>query len=429
MTRQIVGICLLIGMLTAFTSCRDNGDDMLDSNKYPNPYTMTGQFEAIWLGINQNYVFWEIDPVNWDDVYAEYHPRFEELDKREAVKTADLQLLYEEILGELIDNHMKVTLRNQNPSEEDITQIVTVRPAVVKMKKYGTQDNGISLQLLQASRDKMKETGRITHDVEYVNDDPNASLRHMLTYVIDEDILYLRPSDFFVIASLANADAYRAYDSYLRQLLFNNQVRSVIIDLRNNGGGMLWDMFTILGPLLKEPCHVLDTKTKMGTGRLDYGEWTPFIVDVMTKRKIADMMKWEEELPETASIGDRPLVVLVNHHSASMSEMTAIGAKNLSYATVIGEQTYGATGPLSSDTHLSFSGQFGDSKLQIVPYSVITSTWMSRTSEGKFVEGEGVTPDAIVPLDYEKLVSQQIDNQLEYSINFLHGKTNGKGNK
>ena len=429
MTKFLFRICLLIGFMTALTSCRDNGDELLDPNKHPDPYTLTGQFEAIWQGINQNYVFWEIDPVDWDDVYVKYHPLFEELDKQESVKTEDLQTLYEEICGQLIDNHMVVKLVNQKASKDETNREVAVRPGVLKLKKREINDKGITLEVLQASRDKMKEAGRVTHEAEFVNEDSNANLRHMLTYVIDEDILYLRPSDFYVIAYLTDSDAYKVYDTYMRQLLFNNQIKGVVIDLRNNGGGMLWDMFTILGPLLKEPCHVLDSKTKMGTGRLDYGEWTPFIAEVMTKRKIADMMKWEEELPETASIGDRPLVVLVNRFSASMSEMTALGAKNLSYATVIGELTYGATGPLTPDTHLSFSGQFGDTNLTMVPYSVITSTWMTRTTDGTFIEGYGVTPDITIQLDYDKLANQQIDNQLECAINLLHDKIYTKANK
>ena len=32
----------------------------------------TEQFDAIWHGINQNYVFWEADPTDWDAVYSQY---------------------------------------------------------------------------------------------------------------------------------------------------------------------------------------------------------------------------------------------------------------------------------------------------------------------------------------------------------------------
>ena len=424
--KHLFGICVLIGFMSALTSCRDNGDDLIDPNKYPQPYTLTGQFEAIWTGINQNYVFWEIDPVDWDDVYARYHPRFEALDRQESVSTEDLQALYEEICGQLVDNHMVVKLLNLKAPDDETNKIVAVRPGILRLNKRENQNDGVWLKDLQACRDKMKESGRITHDMEYSSELPSAELLHMLTYVVDEDVLYLGPGSFYVISNLDNPDVYAVYDTYIRQLLFNDDIKGVIVDLRGNGGGMLWDMFTILGPLLKEPCHVLDSKTKMGTGRLDYGEWTPFIAEAMTQRQIAEMMKWEEEMPESTSIGDRQLVVLVNRFSASMSEMTALGAKKLPYATVIGEQTFGATGPLTSDTHISFSGQFGDYDLQALPYAVITSTWLARTTDGAFVEGVGIVPDITVPLDCDKLASQHIDNQLEHAINLLHERPTSK---
>lgn len=47
---------------------------------------------------------------------------------------------------------------------------------------------------------------------------------------------------------------------------------------------------------------------------------------------------------------------------------------------------------------------------------------MSRTSEGEILEGKGITPDITVPLDVEQFTGQHIDSQLEYAIDFLHGK-------
>ena len=64
-------------------------------------------------------------------------------------------------------------------------------------------------------------------------------------------------------------------------------------------------MFTVLGPLLKEDIHVFDTRTKMGMGRLDYGEWVPFRAQVITQRKLGELLEMEEPLPETDCIGDR----------------------------------------------------------------------------------------------------------------------------
>ena len=208
----------------------------------------------------------------------------------------------------------------------------------------------------------------------------------------------------------------------MNQLVFNQEIKGVIVDVRNNGGGALWDMFTVLGPLLKEDTHVLDTKTKMGLGRLDYGEWNPFNAQVTTQRQVGEMLDWDEELPETDCIGDRKLVLLTDNWSVSMSEMTTTAVKQLPYATVIGQRTFGGLGPLTTKTHTSFSGQFGDRSLEKTSYFVYTSTWMSRTHDGEQLEGIGITPDIMVEQDGERFTKQHIDDQLEYAINFLHGK-------
>lgn len=102
--------------------------------------------------------------------------------------------------------------------------------------------------------------------------------------------------------------------------------------------------------------------------------------------------------------------------------MSSIGAKSLAYATVIGERSFGGLGPLTTDIHTSFCGQFGDQNLKTKSYFVYTSTWITRTTEGEYLEGKGVDPDITVPLDIPLMTGQHIDNQLEYAIDYLHGK-------
>lgn len=431
MMMKKLNVWLLAGVFVLLASCRDEADDLIQAGKQSGKASLTEQFDVIWNGINQNYVFWEIDPTDWDAVYTQYRPRFVELDKQDVVPTADLQKLYEEICGPLIDHHMEVKLKNLKASPDDVAKYVYVFPGTIEVIEREDYQPWIPRQGFQVYRDKLKTEGRITHDYEFIDDSANPTMDHMFTYVIDNDILYLRFSRFAIIDLLQKLDepdeataqaAAAVYREYAKQLMFNPDIKGIIIDVRNNGGGNLWDMFTVLGPLLKEDIHVLDTKTKIGPGRLDYGEWQPFRAQVTTKRQMGQLLKMEEELPETDCIGDRQLVLLTDSWSKSMSEMTTMAVKKLPYATVIGRRTYGALGPLTPDTHFSFSGQFGDLDCKEVSYYVYTSTLMSRTPEGENLEGKGITPDIEVPLDLEALTGQHVDNQLEYAIDFLHGK-------
>ena len=430
-TTKFMSAFAIVTLLALLTACRDEADDVIQPGVLTADKSLTEQFDAIWHGINQNYVFWEADPTDWDAVYSQYRPRFVELDKQEAVPTADLQKLYEEICGSFIDHHMLVQLRTVKAGPEETEQLFYVQPGAMEVKKREDYQEYIPREGFQVYRDKLKKEGRITHDREFVDNNPNPDLDHMFTYVIDNDILYLRFSNFSIIAQLGNHNksgeevaqaAAAVYREYANQLLFNPNIKGVIIDVRSNGGGYLLDMFTVLGPLLKEDIHVFDTRTKMGVGRLDYGEWVPFRAQVITQRKLGELLEMEEPLPETDCIGDRQVVVLTDSWSVSMSEMTAEPVKKLPYATVIGTRTFGGHGPLTSETHFSFSGQFGDPDCASVSYYVYTSTSMSRTSEGEILEGKGITPDITVPLDVEQFTGQHIDNQLEYAIDFLHGK-------
>ena len=111
-TTKFMSAFAIVTLLALLTACRDEADDVIQPGILTADKSLTEQFDAIWHGINQNYVFWEADPTDWDAVYSQYRPRFVELDKQEAVPTADLQKLYEEICGSFIDHHMLVQLRN-----------------------------------------------------------------------------------------------------------------------------------------------------------------------------------------------------------------------------------------------------------------------------------------------------------------------------
>ncbi len=420
---------LLLTLALPLTACRDDADDLMQPGALQGE-TLTSQFDQIWQGINQNYVFWEIDPVDWDAVYAQYKPKIEELDKQDVVKTSDLKKLYEEAFGQLIDYHMLIKAVNIKAAPDD-EQIMYVQPGFLEAGNREGFHEPIPVIGFQIIRQRMKEDGRITFWHEYVDEDPEASLSHLETCVIDNDILYLSFRAFNIIGKIQSyiftgdenaKDIYDVYSAYMRQLLFNKNIKSIIVDVRSNGGGDLGDMLTVLSPLLKEDVHIFDSKTKMGPGRLDYGEWTPWNGKAATQRQMGELLDWEEELPDKDCIGDRQVVFLIDCRSVSMAEMSTTGAKSLPYATVIGERSFGGLGPLTSDVHNSFCGQFGDVNLKSKSYYVYTSTWITRTSEGEYLEGIGVEPDITVPLDIEMLTGQHIDNQLEYAIDYLHGK-------
>lgn len=151
----------------------------------------------------------------------------------------------------------------------------------------------------------------------------------------------------------------------------------IIIDLRNNPGGLMTSVTGILNTILPEGTIVY-TQDKYGN-RKDYvgeGE-TPLEI---------------------------PMVVLVNEYSASASEIFAGAVRDYEIAKLVGTQTYGK-GVVQNIFSL---GDGTALKLTIANY---------YTPNGVNINGEGLEPDVEVELD---LTPQEdgtiVDNQLEAAI-------------
>ncbi|HAG04560.1 MAG TPA: hypothetical protein DCG28_03875 [Lachnospiraceae bacterium] len=172
--------------------------------------------------------------------------------------------------------------------------------------------------------------------------------------IIDENIGYIRLSSFE-----ENTDEqYKA----LYEKLKEKNIKSLIIDLRNNPGG-----------LVDTCCHIAD-------------EIVPEGVITYTEDKNKKKTFYRSEKNET----DLPIVVLVNEHSASASEMLSGCIKDTKKGTVIGKTTYGK-GVVQS----TFSFNDGSAlKLTTARY---------YTPNGVCIDGVGIAPDIEVdnPTDFE----------------------------
>ncbi len=162
-------------------------------------------------------------------------------------------------------------------------------------------------------------------------------------------------------------------------------MEKLIVDLRNNGGGLVSSVCAILDRLLPEGLIVY-TEDKYGNR--------------------------EEEYSDAENYFDKPLAVLVNGNSASASEIFAGAIKDYGIGTLVGTTTYGKgivqkIYPLSDGTAV---------KLTVSKY---------YTPNGNNIHGIGIEPDVIVELDEslenQVTVSKEEDNQLQAAIEALEG--------
>ena len=168
--------------------------------------------------------------------------------------------------------------------------------------------------------------------------------------------------------------------------LENQGETALIIDLRNNGGGLVSSACSILDRLLPEGLIVY-TEDKYGNR--------------------------EEMRSDAENYFDKPLVFLVNGNSASASEIFAGAIKDYGIGTLVGTQTFGKgivqkVYPLSDGTAV---------KLTVSKY---------YTPKGNNIHGIGITPDVEIELDSdvanEITIPEDKDNQLQKAIEILTEK-------
>lgn len=130
---------------------------------------------------------------------------------------------------------------------------------------------------------------------------------HIESKMLDGDIAYIQIADF------DGGVAKEFKENY--EKLASQGAKSLIIDIRSNGGGVVDEAIDILEMICDKGSILLIETDKHQNETITYSEKEP-IVDI-------------------------PIAVLVNGNSASASEIFAGALKDLKKATIIGTQTYG----------------------------------------------------------------------------------------
>ncbi len=196
----------------------------------------------------------------------------------------------------------------------------------------------------------------------------------VVSNIFEDNIGYIYISSF---ASNTSDQFTTAYNE-----LKEKGIKSLIIDVRDNPGGRLGQVNNLLDLFFdkKEILYKIETK----------GE----VENVYAKK--ADKL----------SI---PVVVIVNHNSASASEILAASFQdNYSKATIVGTVTYGK-GTIQKAIELSSGAS--------IKYT--TQKWL--TPKGKWVNEVGIVPDEVVEQSEEYLYEPSNDNdaQLQKAIEIL----------
>lgn len=199
---------------------------------------------------------------------------------------------------------------------------------------------------------------------------------HVTTKVLNNDIGYIAISDF-------EGECASEFETKYKQLE-KQGIKKLIIDIRNNGGGIVDEALKIANMLVDKDSTLLITKDKS-----DKEEITK-----ATEKPIINM----------------PTVVLVNGYSASASEILAGALKDNGKATLVGTKTYGKG--IIQELHQLSDGS--GLKITVSEY---------YTPNHNAIHKIGITPDVEIDLledvKQQTTIQEKDDNQLQKAIEIL----------
>lgn len=384
---------LLFTLSVLLLSCRKEVPST-DFSTVNNETSFNDLFEAYWNGMNNNYVFWSIDTTDWDRVYRQYKPVFQNLDINNPDDVRKSVSYFREMTSGLIDGHYHISFPN-SPYISDST----IDPTIARKRASPGYHDPIPLGYF------FYDLPRIYLDSGYqegVDSSSSENFEVVVTGTIRGNILYFYFSNFELeqLYYSSESEAQPVIRSFLDKLVqLPPGIRGVIIDVRSNTGGAVNDLDFLVGRMIDKPLTFGATRAKNGTGRLDYGPWAPAIVT---------------PYPGARGISV-PVIVVADHFSVSMSEITTLAIKTLPGGKFVGETTWGANGPLAPNAYYN-GGQFSVGKN--VTISVYTSSTMFRYLNNQIYEGRGIPPDYPVPYNLASLQSGR-DPQLEKAVSLI----------
>ncbi len=266
------------------------------------------------------------------------------------------------------------------PAEEaglrDGDQIVKVNETVstseelsdLVQKIRGEEGTTVHLKIYRASTKKTFEV-----DVER----KNVELPSITSKMLDGGIGYIQISEF-------QSKTEEQFKSALADLK-KQGMKSLIVDVRSNPGGLITAAANILDQILPKGT-VVYTEDKYG------------------KR---------EDYTSDSKCLKCPIAVLVNENSASASEIFAGAIKDYNYGTLIGTKTFG-----KGIVQTVFPLEDGD--------AVKITTAKYYTPKGNYIHGVGIEPDINLTYKYsgpeDETYDMKYDNQVQKAIKVLTEK-------
>ena len=253
----------------------------------------------------------------------------------------------------------RIMLRNHYPVVNFIEEGYAFNIADVRLGDIITSINGISLkdkstdQLLSLVRGAPNTSFSLEIDRE------GKSIKKQITRMAIKtasvsfsgmyqgDIAYVKLEEF-------GQHAADEIETSLKKMMEKTELKGVILDLRDNGGGLLNEAVQIVGIFVGENRSIVTLRGQNVTGPKN---WIT---------------------PNKALLPNTPLVVLVNEHSASASEVVSGSLQDMDRAVIMGQTSFGK-GLVQNYASLPYRTQM---KLTVAKYYTPSGRCIQRLQYG-----------------------------------------------
>jgi len=285
--KKILRLFSFLFLALSFTACVD--EDVYEDSP-------SGNFEALWKIMDEHYCFFQEKGVDWDSVHAVYAPRFN------AGMTDDQELeVLGNMLAELKDGH------------------VNLFASFDYSRYWGFHEDYPKNYSDTLARHYLGTDYRISNGFKY--------------RILDDNVGYLRVSSFEDTIGAGNLDDI---------LLYLQPCLGIIIDLRDNGGGMLTAAEALAARFTDKEILVGYMRHKTGKGHNDFSDMEEQTL------KPAKGIRWH-----------KPVVVLTNRSVYSAANEFVKYMRHCPNVTIVGDRTGGGAGlPFSSELPNGWSIRF-----------------------------------------------------------------------
>ena len=243
------------------------------------------------------------------DEYSEYFTK-EEL---EEYKSDNIEGAYVGIGVYIIQDTENNAIRVIAPIEGSPAEEAGIKPGDYIVK---VDDEEVTGENITEATNKMKGEEGTKVKIQILRDDQtidmeverkNVKINHVESEVLEDNIGYLKISAF-------DEGCSEEFEQKLQDLQ-NKNIKSLIIDLRNNGGGIVDESLAIADLFTDKDVTLLITKDKEGNEEIRKSQ---------SEKKV-----------------DLPVIVLTNENTASASELLVGVLKDYNIAKSVGTVTFG----------------------------------------------------------------------------------------